>query len=35
VTEKNEEKRRLILRTDVINESGEKVIIGEAEVMKP
>ncbi|HNR62638.1 MAG TPA: MaoC family dehydratase [Thermotogota bacterium] len=35
VTEKNDEKKRLILRTDVISESGEKVIIGEAEVMKP
>ncbi len=35
VTEKNDENERLILRTDVISESGEKVIIGEAEVMKP
>jgi len=35
VTEKNDEKKRLILRTDVISEAGEKVIIGEAEVMKP
>ena len=35
VTEKNDEKKRLILRTDVISVSGEKVIIGEAEVMKP
>jgi 3-hydroxybutyryl-CoA dehydratase len=35
VMEKNDEKKRIIMRTDVISDSGEKVVIGEAEVMKP
>lgn len=35
VLEKNVEKKRLLLRTDVLDSSGEKVIVGEAEVMKP
>jgi 3-hydroxybutyryl-CoA dehydratase len=35
VMEKNDEKKRIIMRTDVMSDSGEKVVIGEAEVMKP
>jgi len=34
VLERKEEKRRLLLRTDVINPDGETVIVGQAEVMK-
>jgi len=35
VYDKNDEKKRLFLKTDVLNDKGKKVIEGKAEVLRP